>query len=180
MRDQPRQVEGKGMGELRHDVNQKMVQEIVSLYKSGYLNLSPGFQRDSVWTTADRRGLIDSIFRNYPLPAIFLYRRHENGTIIYDVIDGKQRIESILRYMGVIRGDRFEVTLQLGEEEKPERYSWNALGRKHRQEKILGYNLRTIEVDGDFSDIVDIFVRINSIQLRIRIRRGSQANSAVG
>jgi uncharacterized protein with ParB-like and HNH nuclease domain len=77
------------MGELRHDLNQKMVKEIVSLYNSGYLNLSPGFQRDSVWTKGDRVKLIDSIFRNYPLPAIFLYRRHEDGTIIYDVIDGK-------------------------------------------------------------------------------------------
>lgn len=150
------------MTDLRHDANQKMVQEIVTLYRSGYLNLSPGFQRDSVWTKADRTKLIDSIFRNYPLPAIFLYRRHENGAIIYDVIDGKQRIESVLMYMGVIRGNRFEVPLQLEGDERAQRYGWNALGRKRKQERLLGYNLRTIEVDGDFSDIIDIFVRINS------------------
>jgi hypothetical protein len=65
-------------------------------------------------------------------------------------------------YMGVIRGNRFEVPLQLADDEKTQRYSWRALGRRHKQERVLGYNLRTIEVDGDFSDIIDIFVRINS------------------
>jgi hypothetical protein len=152
------------MGELRHDSNQKMIQDIVGLYKGGFLNLSPGFQRESVWTNADRAKLIDSIYRNYPLPAIFLRRRQENGgVIIYDVIDGKQRIETALMFMGIIRGNRFAATLQLEPEATPERYDWRGLARKNQQGRLLGYNFRTIEIDGDeLSDIIDLFVRLNS------------------
>ena len=48
------------------------------------------------------------MLRNYPLPAVFFYRREENGQIFYDVIDGKQRVESILMFIGQMRG-RYEV-----------------------------------------------------------------------
>ena len=92
------------MAALRHDMYQKTVQDIVNLYENGHLNLSPGFQRDSVWTERDRAKLVDSIMRNYPIPAIFLYRRSSDGEIIYDVIDGKQRIESILMLWVLLEG----------------------------------------------------------------------------
>jgi hypothetical protein len=64
------------------------------MVKHGNLNLDPGFQRQSVWNERDRAKLIESILRNYPLPAIFLYKRQEDGVLVYDVIDGKQRLES--------------------------------------------------------------------------------------
>jgi len=150
------------MTELHHHYTQKTVQDIVNLFRGGHLNLSPGFQRNSVWTERDRAKLIDSITRQYPLPAIFLYRREENGEILYDVIDGKQRIESILMYMGVLRGGRYFAKLQLDNDEKPEWYDWRILARKKLKHLITGYNLATIEVDGDLSDIIDLFVRINS------------------
>lgn len=76
------------------------------------MNLEPGFQRQSVWSTRDREKLIDSILRNYPLPAIFLYRNNKDGEIIYEVIDGKQRLESIFMFMGLMRG-QFWTKVQL-------------------------------------------------------------------
>ncbi len=60
----------------------------------------------------DRAKLIESIIRNYPLPAISLYRRHENGQLVYDVMNGKQRLESIFMFMGVMRG-MFAAKVQL-------------------------------------------------------------------
>ena len=101
------------MPQFDHDADQRTVQDVVNLHKAGQLNLSPGFQRNSVWNERDRAKLIDSIIRNYPLPAIFLYRRRDDGNIVYDVIDGKQRLESILMFMGIIRGNRFEARLRL-------------------------------------------------------------------
>src|SRR5204863_9473912 len=89
---------------LTHRPETKTVTDIVNLFEDELLNLEPGFQRQSVWSERDRAKLIDSILRNYPLPAIFLYRREDNGQIIYDLIDGKQRIESILMFMGQMRG----------------------------------------------------------------------------
>src|SRR5664280_3713561 len=117
------------MSELKHIVYQKTVQDLVHLHQSGKLNLSPGFQRDSVWTERDRAKLLESILRSWPVPAIFLYKRRSDGEIIYDVIDGKQRIESILRFTGVIRGGRFKTRIQLPASDRPELIDWVTLKR---------------------------------------------------
>lgn len=65
-------------------------------------NVNPKFQRkSSVWSEDKRAYLIDTIFRNYPIPPIFL-REHidkNSGETKYDVIDGKQRIESIVSFL---------------------------------------------------------------------------------
>jgi hypothetical protein len=84
--------------ELDFDYGDKTIQEFVLLFRNGQLNLEPGFQRDSVWATSDRKKLIESIFQNYPIPSVFLYKRNNRGKLEYDVIDGKQRLESVLMY----------------------------------------------------------------------------------
>jgi hypothetical protein len=137
--------------------------------------LEPGFQRQSVWTERDRAKLIDSILRNYPLPAVFLYRREDDGQIIYDVIDGKQRIESILMFMGKMRG-RYELKTQLPGSEETERLDWRRLCRRKLQLLITGYRIPAIEVDGDISDIIDIFVRINSTGKALTPQEKRRAN----
>jgi hypothetical protein len=146
---------------LSHRPETRTITDLVSLYEDGFLNLNPGFQRQSVWSERDRAKLIDSILRNYPLPAVFLYRREEDGDIIYDVIDGKQRIESILMFMGRMRG-RFSTKTQLPNQPEPELVDWNRLGRRRLQLLVTGYRIPVIEVDGDLGDIIDVFVRINS------------------
>jgi hypothetical protein len=148
--------------ELNHNSYPKPVHDLVHLYANKQLNLNPGFQRKSVWTTKDRSKLLESIIRNYPVPAIFLYKREEKGKLVYDVIDGKQRIETILLFMGVMRGNRFTVKTQLDDNSENMVFDWNYLKRKGKQSLIEGYRLYTIEVDGDLSDIIALFVRINS------------------
>jgi len=146
---------------LSHRPETKTIKDIENLFEDDLLNLEPGFQRQSVWSERDRAKLIDSILRNYPLPAIFLYRREENGQIIYDVIDGKQRIESILMFMGQMRG-RYWLKTQLPGQDEAEWIDWRWLCKRKRQHLVTGYRIPVIEVDGDMGDIIDLFVRINS------------------
>ena len=150
------------MQQIRYEPDPKTIQDLVNLYEKKHLNLNPGFQRDSVWAPSDRKKLIDSILRNYPLPSIFLYKREDNGHYIYDVIDGKQRIESIFRFMGLIRGDRFSTISQVTPNVEKDTIDWKFLCRKKLQHRLTGYKLQTIEVSGELADIIDVFVRINS------------------
>ncbi len=146
---------------IQYQMHTKTVQELFYLYEHGHLNLEPGFQRKSVWTVSDRRRLIDSISRGYPLPSIFLYQQTKDGHHVYDVIDGKQRIETLLMFAGLMRG-RFDAVLQLPGADAPERTDWKGLMKKQHQHLITGYKVQCIEVNGELGEIIDLFVRINS------------------
>lgn len=160
---------------LSHRPESRTVTDLVNLYEDKVLNLQPGFQRQSVWSERDRAKLIDSMLRNYPLPAVFFYRRQEDGKIFYDVIDGKQRIESILMFMGVMRG-RYSLKTQLPQQDKEERIDWRSLSRRKLQHLVTGYRIPVIEVDGDMGDIIDVFVRINSTGKALTPQEKRRAN----
>ncbi len=148
---------------LRYESFPKTILEIIHSFEKGRLNLSPGFQRDSVWTDSDRQKLIESILRGYPLPSVFFYKRETDGQIYFDVIDGKQRIETILRFTGRIRGNRFATKkIQLPGEDEKDWVDWDKLKRRRQQHKIESYTLLTIQVDGELSEVIDLFVKINS------------------
>ncbi|MCE9619751.1 MAG: DUF262 domain-containing protein [Planctomycetes bacterium] len=68
----------------------------------GQLVLNPTYQRDDVWKLSDSSALIESILRGIPLPSIVLLEvpRPGKNRFSYEVVDGKQRITSILRFIG--------------------------------------------------------------------------------
>lgn len=65
------------------------------------LDLDPSYQRRSVWSPREQRFFLDTIFRGYPSPAIFLHKRvdPDSGKQVYEVVDGKQRLETIIRFV---------------------------------------------------------------------------------
>ncbi len=78
----------------------QVVRWFLDLYHNGQLDLNPQYQRRSVWTLKDRKFFLDTIFRNYPSPAIFLHKGIDEalGKMIYHVVDGKQRLETIILF----------------------------------------------------------------------------------
>ncbi|MDM8515912.1 DUF262 domain-containing protein [Desulfobacterales bacterium HSG16] len=70
------------------------------LYNRGLLDLAPPYQRRSVWNQAYRDYFIDTILMGYPAPAIFLYEEiSDNGTALYHVVDGLQRLTTIFEFV---------------------------------------------------------------------------------
>ncbi len=64
-------------------------------------NFNPPYQRKSIWSEEKKSFLIDSILRNFPMPPIFLRQNIDidTGKTKYDVIDGKQRLSSIISFI---------------------------------------------------------------------------------
>ncbi len=63
------------------------------------LNLTPTYQRGDVWGNSDRQSLLESILRGVPLPSVILLQTGPSTP--HEVVDGKQRLTTILRFVGM-------------------------------------------------------------------------------
>ena len=71
-------------------------------YQLGKYKFDPPYQRDmNVWDVEQKSFLLDTIFKNFPSPPIFLEQRinPDTGITNYDVIDGKQRLSTIIGFI---------------------------------------------------------------------------------
>lgn len=51
------------------------INDIIQWYESGELELSPKYQRNSVWNEKAKSYLMDTIIRGLPIPPIFMRQR---------------------------------------------------------------------------------------------------------
>lgn len=65
----------------------------------GRLELRPDFQRKEVWSEAARIMLMDTILAGIPMPKVFLATEIREGKTHRIVIDGQQRLTSILAFL---------------------------------------------------------------------------------
>ena len=84
---------------LRHSAVQDITW-FIDLDENGRLDLEPPYQRRSVWARKDRIFFLDTIFKGYPCPAIYTHKSlNDAGKATYHVVDGKQRLETILKFV---------------------------------------------------------------------------------
>lgn len=71
----------------------------LDLSERGKLDLSPPYQRRSVWSPKERKYFLDTVFHGYPCPPLFLYKSiSDKGVATFHVVDGKQRLETIISF----------------------------------------------------------------------------------
>lgn len=141
----------------RVDYQSLVIQDVINLEKQGELNLSPWYQRRSVWKDSQKSYLINTIFERKPIPTIYI--RHtidmEKEKSIKEVVDGQQRIRAILSYY------KDEITSLHPEIGK--RVKYKELNNIQKQKFLMtplpvGYLQSATD-----SDVIDIFARINSV-----------------
>ena len=82
------------------DTVQITIGEISNMYGAKELNILPDFQRLFRWTVDRKSNFVESRYIGIPVPPIFAYE-NEDGT--WELIDGLQRISTILEFMGILR-----------------------------------------------------------------------------
>ena len=132
---------------------------LLDLDRNGQLDRDPPYQRRSVWTRKDQQFFLDTIFRNYPSPAIFLHKTFDDsGRATYHVVDGKQRTQTILDFVE----DRLRIAKDFGDL-RLDGKKWSQLqGERELKQKFWNYQITMEMMDIPESSVVnEVFDRLN-------------------
>ena len=150
------------------------VGDFLSWQKAGALELSPSFQRRSVWTKAQKSYFVDTVYRGLPVPIVFVRERTDVETLltIREIVDGQQRLRTMLSFVDPSslkdagEADNFLVQRKHNREIEGKPFAeLNADAKK----RILSYQISTHVLPNDTGDseVLSIFARMNSTGSRL-------------
>ena len=147
----------------------------------------PEFQREpNVWKLDKKQRLIDSIFRDFDISSIYLHKKESGG---YDCIDGQQRINAIMSYLGMNDADeednKFhskienEIYNDEGKFDEVDAVRFSTIQKTEWGEKILDYKLNIVEVTDVENDqgLNLLFLRL---QIASVLNAGEKLNAMTG
>ena len=89
----------------KHDqptITQYTISDFAEWELSKQLELTPRFQRRSVWPDRAKSYFIDTVLRGLPCPPLFIRASIDAETFrsVREVVDGQQRLRTVLGYIG--------------------------------------------------------------------------------
>jgi Protein of unknown function DUF262 len=152
------------------------VAKLVKAFNAGSLIRNPEYQRGEQWSEVQKATFVDSIFRAYPVPALFLHVVESPGledspTKKHEIVDGQQRLTA-LRDFEAGKFALLEVTekskLRVPKSIRAMQAPW--AGRFYGdlfpelQKQLGGTEITVFEVTADAhpDEIRDLFIRLQS------------------
>lgn len=146
------------------------IADFLEWHNNNLLEISPDFQRRSVWSQNAKSYLIDTILRNKPIPKILISQKLEGSRTVRVIVDGQQRLRAILEF---IEGN---FRISKAHYKKFSGFTFDRLPEKIRK-SFLQYELGVdILFDMTYEDILDIFARINTYTVILNIQEKRNAN----
>ncbi len=158
--------------EISTDSYSMSIGELINLYVDKEIDIHPKFQRLFRWEEYQKTSFIESIMLNIPIPPIFV---SQNKDGIWDVVDGVQRISTILQFVGKLQDENgnfvkllvLEKTKQLSEFEgvqwenknNPEKSFSKDLQLDFKRAKIV---VNIVKKESDTSTKYELFQRLNT------------------
>ena len=143
------------------DARSYSIADFLEWASSNLLDLSPKFQRRSVWTRAAKSFLIDTILRGKPMPKVLLTQDLVGKKNVRTVVDGQQRIRTVLEFVA----GSFTVLGAHNAEYAGK--TFNELNEE-TQGNILQYEIGVdLLYNVSLSDMLDIFARINTYSVTL-------------
>jgi hypothetical protein len=137
------------------------------------IDTQPDYQRPPVWSTSQKRLLIDTILRKYDIPKMYW---RKTGKDTYEVVDGQQRLRAIWEFM--------EDKYNMGKDAEPidsmdiKNVTYSTLPLELR-DTFDQYNLDIIQMfDTDEEEVREMFLRLqNGTTLKAQERRNAMAGN---
>lgn len=152
------------------DARAYSISDFQEWYAEGKLELSPKFQRRSVWSSTAKAFLADTILRGKPFPKVIFMQKFIGGKTIRVVVDGQQRLRSILEFLD----DGIKISRAHNKDlggrvfsELPE----------DMQNDFLSYEVGCdVLSEAPVSELLDIFARINRYSVKLNKQELRNAN----
>lgn len=147
------------------------VGELKNLYEDGEIKINPDYQRFFRWTQGQKVRLIESILMGIPIPSIFVYEDKEGK---WELVDGLQRVSTLLQCMGVLKdgdGNLMDALVLNGTKYIPqmEGFSWNDKDDSKQIPDPLKLAIRRSKIDitiilneSDPNAKFEVFQRLNT------------------
>lgn len=138
------------------------VSDFIEWNSKKQLNLSPDFQRGSVWTPSAKVFLIDTILNDLPMPQVFFRTKIDAATqtMTREVVDGQQRLRTVLEFAA----GKLKLT------SKSPRFKGKTYADLDvaDQEIFLSYKIPCVQlINADNSMVLEIFARLNSYSVKV-------------
>ena len=151
------------------------VRVVVEQFERNLLVPNPEYQRGATWELSQKKSFIDSLFRKYPLPPIFLHEKRTpdlrgEESSKFEIVDGQQRIRALVEF----RQSHFEL-LEVGDKRlriphslRTRRVPWerltfdrlpNELRDEFDQYMLDAFCITSVGTD---DEVRDLFIRLQS------------------
>ncbi len=145
--------------------NTKTIEEINRDFNEGKLFADSSYQRRKVWNDQDKVRLIETILIESVMPEVFFWttdRDPDTGVASTHIVDGQQRINAIVDYIGgeFVLSEKYLMSAQI--KESCGNREFKELEQKYKN-KIWDYHISIVEIDPvcTRSDIKEMFYRLN-------------------
>ena len=145
---------------IKTDSYDMSIGEIISLYQDGDLKLNPAYQRLYRWDKDHKVRFIESILIGIPIPEIFVAQK-EDGK--WDIVDGVQRISTLLQLVGELPG--YEPLVLEGTKYLPslQGLTWETMpGDAKRLLKRARIGVNIILTENSIESQYELFQRLNT------------------
>lgn len=143
--------------------------EFDTMYQAEKLTFDNAIQRGYVWDIERKSLLIHSIFAGFPIPPIYVQQNQEDEeTITYDVLDGKQRLLTIIGFMNdefaLDELDTFKFFNKITKTEEMIDISNKQFSElpKELQKHLENSSLMMVMINGSEDDVSEMFYRLNN------------------
>jgi hypothetical protein len=146
-------------------------------YREGRLELRPPFQRKPVWGDKQRSFLIESILMDIPIPEVYVQvTTSETGEENFGVVDGQQRLRTILQFVGLEReedrvDDEDRNAFQLDSLPKTSAFKGMLFGELSSEQRKNFFNYEICVrylITEHISEVEDVFKRLNKYTLPLK------------
>lgn len=142
-------------------------------YLEGNLEIKPPYQRRPVWAPRQKSNLVESILLGLPVPEIYIHSTTSaEGTTHYAVVDGQQRVRSVLQFIGIDKEEGETEFNGFSLEGLEEDSHWRNIKfadlAPKKREKFYDYSLsvRFLKEATD-ADVRDMFRRLNKFVTKL-------------